>query len=121
MKSSQSKKLSFMVSFVLASLMFAEPAAAADIWERVKSITTGLSEVKPLLIYTFFLLGLGGIGWGGMEMYTKSQARGGDDVKWSGIGIKMIAGALLVSLTMTTDVMQGTVLGSSSTPPANKQ
>jgi hypothetical protein len=119
LKKSMKKLLSFAASLLVVGLMFAEPANAETIFQRVTTITSNLGSLKSLLIYAFFLAGLGGIGWAGMDMLKKSKDRGGDDVSWSGIAIKFIAGAVLVGLTVTTDTMTETFLGTTTTSTPN--
>jgi hypothetical protein len=96
------------------SMMVAAPASASDLFERLRAITGNLTVVKDLAIYAFFLAGLFGIGWAGMEMFKKSKGRAGEDTTWGSIGIKFIAGAVLVALTATTDTMTQTVFGTST-------
>lgn len=103
-------------------MMMASPAHAETLFDRLRSITTNLPVIKELAIYAFFLVGLGAVGWGGMEMLKKSKGRDGGDVTWGSIGIKFIAGAILVGLTVTTDTFRQTVVGgSSSTSVSNIQ
>jgi hypothetical protein len=122
MLTTKSKKtLSFLTTLMIAGLMFAEPAHAEPLWDRIRTVTQNLGTVKELLIYGFFLAGLVAVGWGGMEMIKKSKDRGGDDVSWAGIGIKFIAGALLVGLTVTTDTMRETFVGGTASTITNTQ
>ena len=110
-----SKKISkLLMPALLLGLMVASPAHADDFFARLKTITSNMPTIKDAAIYIFFLVGLVAVGWGGMEMLKKSKNRGGEDVSWSSIGIKFVAGALLVGLTVTTDTMTSTVLGSST-------
>ncbi|MBY0240023.1 MAG: hypothetical protein K2X55_11980 [Burkholderiaceae bacterium] len=98
----------------------AHAAGTADIFDRLSAITGKLPVVKTALIYLFFLLGLGAIGWGGMEALKKSKGRDGGDVTWSSVGIKIAAGAFLVAITTTTDIFTQTFVGTSaSSTPTN--
>lgn len=118
-----SKKLLKVALPILAmSMMLATPAHAETIFDRIKAITTNLPVIKEAAIYIFFLIGLCGIGWAGMEMFKKSKGRDGGDTSWSSIGIKFLAGAVLVGLTVTTDTMTQTFVGTSaSTSTTNIQ
>lgn len=110
-----SKKFSnLLVAALVLSLMVTSPAYADDIFGRIKSITSNLPTIKDGAIYVFFLGGLFAIGWGGWEMIKKSKGRGGEDITWGNIGIKFLAGSLLVGLTVTTDTITTTVLGTST-------
>ena len=124
MFSTKAKKyLSVAVPMLIIGLTIAEPAQAEPVWDRIKSVTSNLGTVKTLIIYIAFLCGLGGIMWAGMDMFKKSKERGGDDVSWGGIGIKFVAGAVLVGLTVTTDMMRETWVGGgdSSSNVSNNQ
>ncbi|MEX5747531.1 MULTISPECIES: hypothetical protein [Massilia] len=96
-------------------MMVAAPARADTLFERLRTITSNLPVIKDLAIYGFFLAGLVAIGWAGMEMLKKSKGRAGEDTSWGSIGIKFIAGALMVALTGTTDTMTQTFVGTSTT------
>lgn len=110
-----SKKISTVLLPALAlSLMVSSPAHADDVFARLKAITSNMPAIKDAAIYVFFLIGLCGIGWGGMEMLKKSKGRGAEDISWGSIGLKFFAGCLLVGLTVTTDTMSSTVLGTST-------
>lgn len=116
MFSTKSRKLiPAAAALLVAGMMVTEPAQAATLFDRIASFTSSMPIVRNFLIYIFFVIGVGAIGWAGMEMLKKSKDRGGDDVSWSGIGLKFIAGALLVGVTVTTDTMRETVLGGSGT------
>lgn len=108
------KTLQLALPLLAMGLMVASPAHAEDVFERLQTITSKLPVVKTALIYLFFLVGLGGIGWGGMEMLKKSKGRDGGDVTWSSIGIKIIAGAILVAITASTDMFTQTFVGTSA-------
>lgn len=108
------KTLQLALPLVALGLMIASPAHAEDIFDRLQTITSKLAIVKTALIYFFFLVGLGGIGWGGLEMFKKSKGRGGEDTTWSSIGIKLAAGAFLVAITATTDIFTNTFVGTSA-------
>lgn len=107
--------LKIAVPVFAMGMMMATPAHAETIFDRIRAITTNLPVIKELAIYAFFLVGLGAVGWGGMEMLKKSKGRDGGDVSWGSIGVKFLAGALLVGLTVTTDTMRQTFVGGSST------
>lgn len=110
------KQLKIGIIIALASTIIATPAyAAPTIFDQLATITQGFGNVKNFIIYAAFLVGLGGIVWGVMDMFKKSQARGGDDATWMGIGIKFLGGVLLVSLTVTSDIGKATFLGSTTT------
>ncbi|MDK6076227.1 hypothetical protein [Massilia varians] len=96
-------------------MMVAAPARADTLFERLRTITSNLPVIKDLAIYGFFLAGLVAIGWAGMEMLKKSKGRAGEDTSWGSIGIKFVAGALMVALTGTTDTMTQTFVGTSTT------
>lgn len=108
-------RLKAAIAFALVSTVLAAPAyAAPTIFDQIRTITSNLGAVKDLAIYGAFLAGLGALIWGGMDMIKKSKDRGGDDISWSGIGIKFLAAALLISVTVTSDVMKNTFLGGST-------
>jgi hypothetical protein len=116
MKTQKSRKLAAITSTLLmVGLAMSTPAHAETIFDRLRSLITDFSTVKTFLIWIGFLVGLGGILWAGMEMIKKSKNRGGEDVTWMSIGIKFLAGALLLSLTVTSDTMRQTALGTSAT------
>lgn len=96
-------------------MMVAAPARADTLFERLRTITSNLPVIKDLAIYGFFLAGLVAIGWAAMEMLKKSKGRAGEDTSWGSIGIKFVAGALMVALTGTTDTMTQTFVGTSTT------
>jgi hypothetical protein len=108
------KTLQLALPLLAMGLTVASPAHAGDIFDRVQVITSKLPVVKSALIYVFFLVGLGAVGWGVMDMVKKSKARGGDDIEWSSIGIKIAAGAFLVAITATTDIFTQTFVGTSA-------
>lgn len=109
------KKLwSVSIPMIVVGMLVSTPARAENIFDRIRSITSNLPVIKEALIYLFFLIGLGAIGWALMEMLKKSKGRDGGDVQWSHIGIKVIAGAFLVAITATTDTMTQTFVGSSA-------
>lgn len=98
----------------MAALALASPAAeAGPIWDRIRALTTGMASVKDFLIYAAFLLGMAAVIKGLMDMWKKSNDRG-DQVEWSGIGLKLLAGAMLISFTVTSDTMKETFLGDGS-------
>jgi len=108
------KNLQLALALLAMGLTVASPAHAGDIFDRLQVITSKLPIVKTALIYLFFLVGLGGIGWAALEMYKKSKSRGGEDTTWSSIGIKLAAGAFLVAITATTDIFTQTFVGTSA-------
>lgn len=108
------KFLSVVVPVIAMSMLVATPAHAETIFDRIRTITSNLPVIKEAAIYLFFLVGLGAVGWAGMEMLKKSKGRGGEDTTWGSIGIKFIAGAVLVGLTATTDTMTQTFVGGSA-------
>lgn len=108
------KALQLALPLIAMGLMVASPAHAEDIFDRLQTITGKLPVVKTALIYMFFLIGLGAVGWGVMEMIKKSKGRDGGDVTWSSIGIKIAAGAFLVAITATTDIFTQTFVGTSA-------
>ena len=108
------KNLQLALALLAMGLTVASPAHAADIFDRLQAITSKLPIVKTALIYLFFLVGLGGIGWAALEMHKKSKNRGGEDTTWSSIGIKLAAGAFLVAITATTDIFTQTFVGTSA-------
>jgi len=113
---------SVSVPMVVVGMLVSTSARAETVFDRVRIITSNLPVIKEALIYLFFLIGLGAIGWALMEMLKKSRGRDGGDVQWSHIGIKFIAGAFLVAITVTTDTFTQTFVGSSaSTSAANIQ
>lgn len=109
------KRLSQTValSFVLG-LTIATPAHAADWFDYIAIVTNKLSILRTFLIWLFFIIGLGGVGWAVMEMFKVNDQSNRGDVTWKGILIKGVAGALLVAFTATTDTMRNTVFGGSS-------
>lgn len=113
MKSSN-KFFKIALPVIALGLMVASPAHAEDIFDRVRTLTSKLPVIKDALIYLFFLIGLGAIGWALLEMLKKSKGRDGGDVQWSHIGIKLLAGAFLVAITATTDTFTQTFVGTSS-------
>lgn len=116
MKYQKNSKIATITSILLMiGVMAAAPAHADDIFDRIKAITANMSSVKTFIIWIGFLLGLGGMVWGGTDMFKKSNNRGGEDVTWKGIGIKFLAGALLLSLTVTSDTFRQTALGTAAT------
>jgi hypothetical protein len=116
MQNQKSQKIAAITSAMLmVGLTFAAPAHADSVFDRIRSITTDLSSVKTFLIYIGFLCGLVGVIWAGNDMLKKSKDRGGEDVTWKGIGIKFVAGALLLSVTVTSDTMRETMFGKSAT------
>lgn len=115
------KFISLAVPTVTISMMLAAPAHAETIFDRIRTFTSNMPVIKEFAIYLFFLAGLCGIGWAGMEMFKKSKGRGGEDTTWGSIGIKFIAGAILVGLTATTDTMTQTFVGSSASNSVNIQ
>lgn len=98
------------VVIAVAGLMSVSSAEAVPIWDIVGTWTTNATKFKDALIYFFFLAGLGALGWSVMDMIKKSKDRGGDDVTWGKIGIKFLAGILLISITLTAGVGKDTVL-----------
>lgn len=108
------KLLSVVVPVIAMSMLVASPAHAETLFDRLRTITSNLPVIKEFAIYIFFLAGLAGVGWAGMEMFKKSKGRGGEDTTWGSIGIKFIAGAVLVGLTATTDTMTQTFVGGSA-------
>jgi len=108
------KTLQLALPLLAMGLMVASPAHAEDIFDRLQTITNKLPVVKTALIYTFFLLGLGAVGWGFTEMLKKSKGRDGGDVTWMNIGLKVAAGAFLVAITATTDTFTQTFVGTSA-------
>lgn len=112
------KFMSLAVPTVTISMMLATPAHAQTVFDRIRVFTSNMPVIKEFAIYLFFLAGLFGIGWAGMEMFKKSKGRDGGDTTWGSIGIKFIAGAILVGLTATTDTMTQTVVGGSASNSA---
>lgn len=115
--------LKIAMVMVFLGMAVAEPAQAETIWSRLANVTSNFGTVKTFIIWLFFLIGVGGIGWAGTDMLKKSDENNRDSVSWKGIGIKFIAGAILVGLTVTTDTIRETVLGTSAstTSTANFQ
>jgi hypothetical protein len=105
------KFISLAVPAVTISMMLATPAQAETLFDRLRTFNTNMPVIKDFAIYLFFVAGLCGIGWAGMEMFKKSKGRGGEDTTWGSIGIKFIAGSILVALTATTDTMTQTFVG----------
>jgi len=105
---------SVSVPMIVVGMLVSTPARAENIFDRIRSITSNLPVIKEAMIYLFFLIGLGAIGWGLMEMLKKSKGRDGGDVQWSHIGIKILAGAFLVAITATTDTFTQTFVGTSA-------
>ena len=108
------KVLKVLLPALAIGLTIATPAHAEDIFARIKTLTSNMPVIKDAIIYLFFLVGLGAIAWGCTEMIKKSKGRGGEETTWTSIGIKFAAGALLVGLTVTTDTMTQTFVGSSA-------
>ena len=108
------KALKLALPHVAMGLMVASPAHADDFFDRVAYITSKLPLIKSLAIYAFFLAGVGALGWGITEIIKKSKARGGDEITWGMIGLKIAAGALLVGFTVTTDLFTQTFIGTSA-------
>lgn len=108
------KKLwSVAIPMIVVGMLVSTPARAETLFDRARIITSNLPVIKEALIYLFFLIGLGAIGWALMDMLKKSKGRDGGDIQWSHIGIKFVAGALLVTFTATTDTFTQTFMGSS--------
>lgn len=105
---------SVTVPMIAIGMMAATPARAETIFDRIRTFTSNMPVIKEFAIYLFFLAGLFGIGWAGMEMFKKSKGRDGGDTTWGSIGVKFIAGAILVGLTATTDTMTQTFVGGST-------
>lgn len=108
------KTLKLALPLVAMGLMVASPAHAEDFFDRLAYITSKLPLIKTFAIYAFFLIGMGALGWGIIEIIQKSKARGGDEIKWSMIGLKVVAGALLVGFTVTSDLFTQTFIGTSA-------
>jgi hypothetical protein len=106
--------LKLAVPLVAMGLMVASPAHAEDFFDRLSYITSKLPLIKQFAVYAFFLVGVGALGWGLSEIIKKSKARGGDEISWMMIGLKIGAGALLVGFTVTTDIFTQTFVGSSA-------
>ena len=116
MKTKKSRKLATVTTTLLmVGLAASSPAHADTIFDRLNALIAGFGTVKTFIIWIGFLAGLGGMVWGGMDMFKKSKDRGSEDVTWKGIGIKFLAGALLLSLTFTSDTMRQTFLGTGAT------
>jgi hypothetical protein len=107
------KTLQLALPLLAMGLMVASPAHAEDFFDRLQAITNKLPVIKTAAIYIFFLAGVFALGWGITEIIKKSKARGGDDISWLNIGLKVLAGALLVAFTATTDIFTQTFVGTS--------
>ena len=108
------KFMSVAVPVIAVSMLVATPAQAETLFDRIRTITSNLPVIKEASIYIFFLIGLGAMGWAGMEMLKKSKGRDGGEVTWFSIGLKFIAGAILVGSTVFTDTMTQTFVGTSA-------
>lgn len=108
-----SNKCSLAMTAVLAVSMagFAEPAMAADIFDRFAYFTSRMGILKTFFIWLAFVFGWAFLIAGGIEMYKMSKPDQRGEATWKGVGVKFIAGAILVYLTMTNDVISETLFG----------
>lgn len=104
-----------LVSFVVLSLGFSEAAMADDIFDRVAAITGKMPIIKNFLIWAFFLGGIYAVGSGGYAMWEKSKPDSRSETKWSHIGIRFVAGVVLVMVTTSTDLVSNTLFNKSAT------
>ena len=103
------------VSFVVLSLSFSEAAMADDIFDRLSAITGKMPIVKNFLIWAFFLGGIYAVGSAGYAMWEKSKPDSRSDTQWSHIGIRFVAGVVLVMVTSSTDLISNTLFNKSAT------
>lgn len=118
------KWLVLTFSALAVGLLMAEPAFASggDLFDRVSAINNKLPVVKTFMIYIAFLLGIGALIWAGTEMVKLSKADSrSDQATWSGVLLKGIAGAILVGLTLSSDTMQRSLFGTTTTMPPTSE
>lgn len=116
MKFLKINRTTFMVmSFLVMSLGVSEAAMADDLFDRIGAITAKMPIIKNFLIWAFFLGGIYAVGSGGFAMWEKSKADSRSETKWSHIGIRFVAGVILVMVTTSTDLVSNTLFNKSAT------
>jgi hypothetical protein len=120
LKMKSTKMMAMLVALVLLSgVIMPAPANAADLFDRIAAITSKGGVIKVALIYIAFLVGIGGLLWGGLEMLKLSKPENRGEATWAGVGVKMIAGVVLIGLTATSDTMSETIFGTRPGQPTN--
>ena len=116
MKMLQSKKLMAMATLIGAVLLLAcEPAMAEDIFDRVQAITNKAGILKTGIVVLGFIVGLIFSVKGGMGIITKSNRQTENDLKWSHVLLMFFGGAVLMGITVTSDIARSTLFGASAT------
>lgn len=95
------------------------PAHAADWFDRISAITGKLPVVQTFIVFVALIIGLGALLMAGSEMIKISKPDQRGEATWKGILIKGVAGAILMSLSVTSDTFRETVFGRSSSTTIN--
>lgn len=111
-KKSIFKSILPFVAVLAIGMAFTVDAQAADFFDRLQAVTQKLPIVKVALVYLAFLAGLIACIWAAWDMVKLSRPDNRGEAKWSGVLILFLAGAAMVGLSSTSDIMQQTLFGS---------
>jgi hypothetical protein len=107
------------IAFLMMALMTEQAHAAQSIFDQISTINSKLPVIKTLIIYVLFIVGIGAMGWGAMDMFKKSKRETAQDVTWMGILYKFVGGGILAGLTLFSDTMQMTIFNQTTSAPSN--
>lgn len=113
------KKTISLLAVLAVGLLMTDIASAADIFDRLSAINSKLPVVKTTIIYVFFIGGLVALGAGVWDMIKLAKPENRGEIKWSMVLIKCVAGVLLIGLTLSSDTMQQTIFGTTTSAPSN--